>query len=167
MKKKFKVQFLDPGAILAVIVTLLILAVGIVAFSVTLENIPVTNETEEQLVEEEEDPVAVDNEMLFEEPPQSGYGLLINFSGILMMLLGILGVLYFANKSLISYRKNRDVYYEREKRKKRIEARRRTAIKEKKPELDIKPKPSKKKPKKTKTKSFNEWGKSDKGDFNI
>ena len=41
MKTKF--GFVDPGAIMGVIVSLIILAVGVFAFFVTLQNIPLTS----------------------------------------------------------------------------------------------------------------------------
>ena len=43
MKTKF--GFIDPGAIMGVVVSLIILAVGIFAFFVTLNNIPLTSNT--------------------------------------------------------------------------------------------------------------------------
>ena len=41
MKTKF--GFIDPGAIMGVVVSLIILAVGVFAFFVTIDNIPSTN----------------------------------------------------------------------------------------------------------------------------
>jgi len=40
MKAKF--SFIDPGAIMGVVVSLIILAVGVFAFFITIDNIPVT-----------------------------------------------------------------------------------------------------------------------------
>ena len=40
-----KFNFIDPGAIMGVVVSLIILAVGVFAFFVTIGNIPVTSNT--------------------------------------------------------------------------------------------------------------------------
>ena len=45
---KAKFGFIDPGAIMGVVVALIILAVGVFAFFVTLSNIPVTGTTAQQ-----------------------------------------------------------------------------------------------------------------------
>lgn len=47
-----KVNFIDPEMIMSVVVTLIILAVGVFAFFVTIQNIPITNTETEEVIQE-------------------------------------------------------------------------------------------------------------------
>ena len=47
-----KVNYIDTGVIMSVVVALIILAVGVFAFFVTIQNIPITNTEMEEVIQE-------------------------------------------------------------------------------------------------------------------
>jgi len=149
MSKKHFYNFMDPGTIMATVVALLILSVGVFAFFVTLEHIPTTNQNETETYANTTSPEDIGIKEIME--PYSNSNTLINILGLMAMVIGILGVVYYAHRCIVSYERNRGWEDKRvvKRKKKTVDV----------PELKPVDKSSKTKEsrEKTKSKSFKEF----------
>jgi hypothetical protein len=170
--KRSNLAYVDPGTIMGLVVTLLVLMVGVFAFSAVLDEVneQVEQEEAEQQTEEAiEELDEVETEMIDLNP-------IINLFGVILVFLGVFGIIYFIITGRKKYLENQKRALRKKKLRERYVQSLSNKAKKDLPEYvhikeyEIEKLPSEPSRQKTKTKGFEEWGKSKKkkgGDFNI